>query len=193
MYGTLIRRAFYSINRGFYDSNMIGRLTGVVNRAIRTNREPLNDNENHIVINEKRLIGFAFNEHSHLQDYLFFDPHVTHTKGGLLTIKLPAFHCMEDMIRLENTNHIIIRIEGHAFDFAHKESESLGEIELPVYFSRDKYAVEAKEWQFETSSVPSGQLILIGMCIEFHRTENRFYLLNDKQHHPAGIIGAFIA
>src|SRR5690606_16845900 len=100
------------------------------------------------------------------------DPIITYEKTGLLTIKLPAFNCVNDIIRLQDTNYYFIRIEAYAFDFANEEIESLGEIEFKIPISRGKYYVEAKEWHIETNIKPE-KVILVGMCLEFHRTEDR--------------------
>jgi len=140
-----------------------------------------------------RLVDFQFNAKCHLQDYLFVDKEVEYTPSGSLDVHIPAFHSERNLLWSGDMTHCGIQLRAFAFDFENRTRHAIGRREHVISLrTRDK-DVPSQHWHFDVAE-PAGTVIIVGMSLEFmYNMGSRFHLLDNKELHPAAILGAFVA
>ena len=189
----MIRHAYWPLILDYHDSGMINRLNAQVLRAMRANRRQQAGTMRLAAGKLHRLVDFQFNVKCHLQDYLFVDIEVGYTPSGGLDVILPAFHSERDLRWSGGVTHCGIQLLAVAFDFEHNARHRIGRREYVIPLRTQEKEVPQQHWHFDVAE-PAGTVILVGLSLEFRYGKGqRFHLLNDKELHPAAIVGAFVA
>lgn len=188
----MIRHTFWALILDYQDSGMINRLNAQVLRAMRANRRQQVGTMRLAAGKLHRLVDFQFNAKCHLQDYLFADVEVEYTPSGSLDVLIPAFHSERDLLWSGDMTHCGIQLRAFAFDFESGTRHAIGHREHVISLrTRDK-DVPSQHWHFDVAE-PAGTVIIVGMSLEFmYNMGSRFHLLNNKELHPAAILGAFV-
>ncbi|SEL17074.1 hypothetical protein [Parapedobacter koreensis] len=188
----MIRYAFWSLILDYQDGGMINRLNAQVLRAMRANRRQQTGTMQLSAGKLHRLVDFQFNAKCHLQDYLFVDIVVEYTSSGNLDVIIPAFHSERDLLWSGDMTHCSIQLLAVAFDFEGKAKRGIGRREYIIPLRTREKDVLKQHWHFDVAE-PAGTVILVGLSLEFmYNMGSRFHLLNNKELHPAAIVGAFV-
>ncbi|MGK6351412.1 hypothetical protein [Parapedobacter sp. DT-150] len=188
----MIRRAFWTLILEYHDGGMINRLNAQVLRAMRANRSQQPGSMQLAAGRLHRLADFQFNDKSHLQDYLFVDIQVDHSTPGSLDIVIPAFHSERDLLWSGDVTHCTIQLRVFAFDFEKEEYQCMRKDQLLISLREREKEVPQQHWHLDLDK-PPGTVILVGLSLEFMRwMGHRHHLFNDKNFHPAALVGAFV-
>lgn len=188
----MIRQAFWGSILDYHDSGMINRLNAQVLRAMRANRRQQPGSMLLAAGKLHRLVDFQFNANCHLQDYLFVDADVSFTPSAGLDVKIPPFHSEVDLRWSGDMSHCGVRLRAFVFDFDNGTRFKVGSSEYVIpLLTRDK-EVPQQHWHFDVVA-PAGTVLIVSLSLEFmYYTGRRFHLLNNKELHPAAILGAFV-
>ena len=192
--GALLRRAFVETHQQLHDDKMHNRLIKHLQRVMRSNPDATIGSNRIEKGNLNRMVGFQFNSHCHLEDYLYIDPTVGIDATQQLAVHFPAFYRHKHLYIPKDCDHISLQVEAIAFNFDSKNSLSLGlqEIVLAAYQGDENRNPE----QTLLFGIPDGNYncIFVGLCILYTaKTGLRSYIRNSKTLHPAAIIAGFKA
>ncbi len=188
----MIRHAFWSLILDYHDSGMINRLNAHVLRAMRANRRQQAGTMQLAAGKLQRLIDFQFNAKCHLQDYLFVDIDIEYAPSGRLDITIPAFHSERDLLWSGDMTHCAINLRAFAFNFEDRARHLIGSGEQVISLRTAEKDILRQHWLFDVTE-PAGTVIIVGISLEFmYNMGRRFHLLNNKELHPAAIVGAFV-
>jgi len=188
----MIRQTFWALILDYQDSGMINRLNAQVLRAMRANRRQQPGTMRLAAGKLLRLVDFQFNAKCHLQDYLFVDIEVQYTPSGGLEVLIPAFHSERDLVWSGDMTHCGVQLRVFAFDFESRTRHAIGRGQHVIPLRTREKEVPSQHWHFDVAE-PAGTVIIVGLSLEFmYDMGSRFHLLNNKELHPAAILGAFV-
>ncbi|WP_437920988.1 hypothetical protein [Sphingobacterium sp. LRF_L2] len=189
--GAMIRQAFILAHQKMHDGLMHTWLVKYLQRVLRANGTADMGDLRIKNGNINRLVGFQFNEQSHIYDALYFDPQVSFEKG-LVTINLPRFNKHTNLFRPKNCSHINLRFETIGFNFGRQYFESLGTHEIDIDMSTNNEAINTSETlTFDSKGQQYDSIITVCAVLYLNKNTNYSILINDINLNPVGIIAAF--
>ncbi len=191
--GALIRRAFRLVHQHMHDEKMHNRLVKQLQRVMRATENPMLGSKTVERGDIRRLMGFQFNENCHMHDYVYFDPLVELTDENRTEVRFPAFHATGHLYAPRLCSHAIFRLEAVAFDFGQQKYSILGEIEIEIpRYAKTGGQMNERTVVFDPPTSVGYNIVLVGMNVLYvMESDNRSYVYNNKDLHPAAIIGAF--
>lgn len=189
--GSRIRNIMGDIHLKMHDGAMHNRLINHLKRVIRANRAPVGQKR---IRGGKvdRLINFQFVEKCHMHDYMHFDPEIKLLNTKQVAIQFPKFDRQKDIHRPKFCNLIKINLMIAIFNFDTKLYIRWHKHQIPINLQDTSKDIELEELLFDVN-YQDAETVLIGMNIEYYeRYGENCSLLNNKDLHPAAIIGAFV-
>jgi len=190
--GALLRQAFVHTHQQLHDDKMHNRLIKHIQRVMWSDPAPIVGYSSIREGNIDRLIGFQFNADCHLQDYLYIDPVVRINDEQQVSVCFSAFHRHKHLRIPKDCYHVVFQVETIALQFGDKKIFPLGtqEIEIEIYAGKEN-RIDEQILTFEDPVHPYDS-ILVGLCILYvDKSGSRSYVRNNKELHPAAIIGGF--
>ncbi len=189
--GSRIRNIMGEIHLNMHDGSMHNRLINHLKRVIWANSAPVGEKT---IRGGKidRLINFQFVEKCHMHDYMHFDPEIKMLGTKLFSIKFPKFNMQKDIHRPKYCNLIKINLMIAIFNFDKQQYIRWHKHQIPISLQAPSKDIELEELLFDVDH-QDAETVLIGMNIEYYeRFGENSSLLNNKDLHPAAIVGAFI-
>jgi len=182
------RKSNTHIIQGFYDGEMIGRLTKEVVAVIRQCYQEKTKVYDFGVDSFKSLEGFDFNSKSPLQKSLWINPQSSFT-GNTLTITLPALKVPEELKFPPGANLCKLKICVSLFNL--QEGKSLNTKDLrTLEVMRNQQILEQTEFTFQ---VPDGCLCLATIGLHYYtKGATEVVVKNSKIFNPAAICGIYV-
>ncbi|PRD54305.1 hypothetical protein C5749_12605 [Sphingobacterium gobiense] len=169
---------------------MHNRLIKYIQRVMRTTARPTLGYNNIEKGNISRLVGFQFNENCHLHDYFHLDP-IVNLNDKELYVHFPEFYPTEHLLLPKNCRHILIQIEVFGFLFRRRSYFRHGIHEIEIDIPREGITVEEQTVVFDAPSEPYDTLLVALTILYLDGNGPRSFLYNNKNLHPAAIIGGF--
>lgn len=189
--GSRIRHIMSEIHLNMHDGTMHNRLINQLKRVTRANRAPVGQKR---ICGGKidRLINFQFTEKCHMHDYMHFDPEIKLLSTKQIAIQFPRFDMQKDIQRPKYCNLMKINLMVAIFNFDEQQYIRWHKHQIPINLQAPSKDVELEELLFDIN-YKDAETVLIGMNIEYYeRFGENYSLLNNKDLHPAAIVGAFI-
>lgn len=189
--GSRIRHIMGQVHLKLHDSNMHNRLINQLKRVTRPNRAPVGEKT---IRGGKidRLVNFQFNDKCHMHDYMHFDPEIKLLDTKQIAIQFPKFDMQDDIHRPKYCNLMKINLMVVVFNFDKQIYVRMHKHQISLCLQTSSRSVELEELLFDVSD-HDAETVLIGMNIEYYeRFREDYSLLNNKELHPAAIVGAFI-
>jgi hypothetical protein len=189
--GSRIRHIMGEIHLNMHDSTMHNRLINQLKRVTRANRAPVGEKT---IRGGKidRLNNFQFVEKCHLHDYMYFDPDIKLLNTKQVAIQFPRFDTQKDIYRPKYCNLMKINLMIAIFNFDKQQYIRWHKHQIPLDMQAASKDIELEELLFDVN-YQDAETVLIGMNIEYYeRFRENYSLLNNKDLHPAAIVGAFI-
>lgn len=189
--GSRIRHIMGQVHLKLHDSNMHNRLINQLKRVTRPNRAPVGEKT---IRGGKidRLVNFQFNDKCHMHDYMHFDPEIKLLDTKQIAIQFPKFDMQNDIHRPKYCNLMKINLMIVVFNFDKQIYVRRHKHQISLCLQADSRTVELEELRFDVND-QDAETVLIGMNIEYYeRFREDYSLLNNKDLHPAAIVGAFI-
>lgn len=189
--GSRIRHIMGQVHLKLHDSNMHNRLINQLKRVTRPNRAPVGEKT---IRGGKidRLVNFQFNDKCHMHDYMHFDPEIKLLDTKQIAIQFPKFDMQDDIHRPKYCNLMKINLMVVVFNFDKQIYVRIHKHQISLCLQTSSRSVELEELLFDVSD-HDAETVPIGMNIEYYeRFREDYSLLNNKELHPAAIVGAFI-
>ncbi|WP_140937755.1 hypothetical protein [Sphingobacterium lumbrici] len=185
----MIRRSLNSLHQDMHDPKMHNRLVVHMQRVMKCNRQFLGE-KSAAAGNPNRLVGFQFNENSHLHDYMFFDIVTRLAENNTLTVTVPSFHVRDHIKKTRNCSYTNLRIMTVGINFEKEWIDKLGkeEIGFESYYKDVWIPEQTFSYTLDDADI---DMVLVGVNLEFLSNRgNRLTLINDDKFNPASIIAA---
>ena len=195
--GSTIRTYFTDRAFAGYDSAMSARLIQQLKRTFYTDHRADMGSRSLLHADLQRLVGFQFNAHSHLQDYMHFDPSLQRQDLKIITVDIPAVDkSLEHWFKLLNDTHtIILHFTLIGLDLTNNyllffKAEKVEFHKLP---NKEAEEYPAQRISFNLQNTPPQTFLLMGLSLLYLSSiAGHPSVQNNKDFNPSALIGAWL-
>lgn len=195
--GSTIRSYFTDRTFAGYDSAMNTRLIQQLKRTFYTDHQADTGARSLLHADLQRLVGFQFNAHSHLQDYMHFDPILQRQDLKTLTVDIPAVDkSLEHWFKLLNDTHtIVLHFTLVGLDLTNNYLLFFKAEKLEYTRLSNKEAEEypAQRISLNLQNTPPQTFLLLGLSMVYLSSiAGHPSVQNNKDFNPSALIGAWL-